>query len=75
MSVVYILCEQNIEFSLFLLDEEGSDVEEGMYVMNSHVYITAKWRKQWTPETFQKCLLCYDHSKDQDKQASHRTTD
>ena len=42
MSVVYILCEQNIEFSLFLLDEEGSDVEEGMYVMNSHVYITAK---------------------------------
>lgn len=75
VSVVYILCEQNIKFFLFLLDEEGNDVEEGMCVMNSHVNITAKRRKQWTPETFQECLLCYDHSKDQDKQASHRTTD
>ena len=74
MSVVYILCEQNIKLFLFLLDEEGSDVEEGMCV-NSHVDITAERRKQWTPETFQECLLCYDHSKDQDKQASHRTTD
>ena len=46
MSVEYILCEQNINFFLFLLDEEGSDVEEGMCVMNSHVDITAKRRKQ-----------------------------
>ena len=46
VSVVYILCEQNIKFFLFLLDEEGNDVEEGMCVMNSHVNITAKQRKQ-----------------------------
>ena len=46
VSVVYILCEQNIKFFLFLLDEEGSSVEEGMCVMNSHVDITAKRRKQ-----------------------------
>lgn len=46
MSVVYILCEQNIKFFLFLLDEEGSDVEEGMCVMNSNVDITGKRRKQ-----------------------------
>ena len=45
MSVVYILCEQNIKFFLFLVDEEGSDVEEGMCVMNSLVHITAKRRK------------------------------
>ena len=46
VSVVYILCEQNIKFFLFLLDEEGNGVEEGMCVMNSHVNITAKRRKQ-----------------------------
>lgn len=46
VSVVYILCEQNIKFFLFLLDEEGGDVEEGMCVMNSNVDITAKRRKQ-----------------------------
>ena len=46
MSVVHILCEQNVIFFLFLLDEEGSDVEEGMCVMNSNVDITAKQRKQ-----------------------------
>ena len=32
VSIVYILCEQNIEFSLFLLDGEDSDDEEGMCV-------------------------------------------